>query len=375
MKKTTKATAILLTLVLALGMATTAFAYTLNPDGSTDFEQNPDGSIKFADPVTTTVSLASQLVSFNGQEPITLQCYYTPDNRTYFRIRDITDGLNMFVSGYERYITIDPYEPADDATALETLTAQNPTVTLRGDGDVNYAYTVRYATFFNTLDRNYFKLRDLQAIGENILGERIRFAQLDGRTSKNTNSIVLPNRATFTVIKVDWIAETNVITIDAEVHDMIAVYKEAGGITDGSETIVTPTPTPAQQVNAIGELENRMLELVNEKRRAVGATALAWSDGLANVALNHSKDMIARNFFDHTNPDGQTVYERLSNAGIMGLGGENIAYGPKTAEEVMELWMNSPSHKANILSTGYSKIGIGLAYSEDGVPYWTQVFM
>ncbi|BAU87675.1 allergen V5/tpx-1 family protein [Streptomyces laurentii] len=83
--------------------------------------------------------------------------------------------------------------------------------------------------------------------------------------------------------------------------------------------------------------------------------------------------MAARDFFDHTNPDGDGPGERVTATGYQwSTYGENIAKGQATAAEVMEGWMNSPGHRANILNCDFREIGIGLHTS--GGPYWTQVF-
>ena len=74
-------------------------------------------------------------------------------------------------------------------------------------------------------------------------------------------------------------------------------------------------------------------------------------------------------------PQGQQPWDRVSAAGISGWQsvGENIAYGYPTPEAVEDTWMNSPGHRANILNSGYTHIGVG-AYNDNGTLYWTQVF-
>jgi hypothetical protein len=71
--------------------------------------------------------------------------------------------------------------------------------------------------------------------------------------------------------------------------------------------------------------------------------------------------MAARDFFDHTDPDGKDPWQRAAVLGITDLGGENIARGQATPQDVMDAWMNSPGHRANILAADYRDIGIGLA--------------
>jgi uncharacterized protein YkwD len=119
--------------------------------------------------------------------------------------------------------------------------------------------------------------------------------------------------------------------------------------------------------------EDAVLTLVNQER-AGKCDALTIDSRLATAARKHSADMAARNFFSHDTPEGVSVATRVTNAGYKWSSvGENIAMGQQTAASVMESWMNSPGHRANILNCGYKHIGIGLAY-RGKTPYWTQDF-
>lgn len=127
----------------------------------------------------------------------------------------------------------------------------------------------------------------------------------------------------------------------------------------------TPTPVPAipilQQPVDVSQAEQDIFRLTNNERARNGVPPLAWSDTIAAVARAHSQDMVARNFFDHVNPDGLTPFQRLLNARIFyTTAGENIAGAP-TADIIVTNWMNSPGHRANILSPAFGKIGIGVA--------------
>ncbi|MFD6981032.1 CAP domain-containing protein, partial [Streptomyces sp. NPDC059956] len=94
---------------------------------------------------------------------------------------------------------------------------------------------------------------------------------------------------------------------------------------------------------------------------------------LAALAGAFSKDMAVRGFFDHTDPDGNTPWDRATKAGVSGMGGENIARGQGDAAAVMKAWMNSPGHKANILNCEFRTLGVGV-YNAAGGPWWTQDF-
>ncbi|WNI28961.1 CAP domain-containing protein [Streptomyces sp. ITFR-6] len=116
-----------------------------------------------------------------------------------------------------------------------------------------------------------------------------------------------------------------------------------------------------------------VLSLVNQERAKVGCSPVTASGSLASLAQNFSDDMAARGFFDHTDPDGKTPWDRAAKAGVDGLGGENIARGQADAQAVMDAWMNSDGHRANILNCDYKTLGVGVHFGSGG-PWWTQDF-
>ncbi|MFB6780677.1 CAP domain-containing protein [Streptomyces sp. NPDC056352] len=116
-----------------------------------------------------------------------------------------------------------------------------------------------------------------------------------------------------------------------------------------------------------------VLALVNQERAKVGCSPVTASAPLTSLAQNFSDDMAARGFFDHTDPDGRTPWDRASKAGVKGLGGENIARGQADAQAVMDSWMNSEGHRANILNCDYKTLGVGVHFGSGG-PWWTQDF-
>jgi uncharacterized protein YkwD len=127
------------------------------------------------------------------------------------------------------------------------------------------------------------------------------------------------------------------------------------------------------QMSAQAAAAAEVLQLVNEERTQVGCSAVAANSSLTELAQDFSKDMAARGFFDHTDPDGASPWDRAAKAGITDLGGENIARGQVDAAAVMEAWMNSPGHKANILNCDFKTLGVGVHFGAGG-PWWTQDF-
>jgi uncharacterized protein YkwD len=142
-------------------------------------------------------------------------------------------------------------------------------------------------------------------------------------------------------------------------------------------TTTKPAPsTPTRATGLTGD-EAQVLALVNKERASAGCGVLRSNAILVSVARAHSKDMGVHGYFDHTSRDGRSPFDRIRAAGYKGgLMGENIAAGQSTPAAVMDAWMHSAGHRANILNCGYKVVGIGVA-KVSGSPYriyWTQDF-
>ncbi|GAA2512328.1 CAP domain-containing protein [Streptomyces longisporus] len=135
-----------------------------------------------------------------------------------------------------------------------------------------------------------------------------------------------------------------------------------------------PTRTPAPvTVSAAAAAEAEVLKLVNEERSKVGCSAVSANSTLSQLAEKFSDAMAAEGFFDHTDPSGASPWDRAAKLGISNLGGENIARGQADAAAVMQAWMNSPGHRANILNCDFKTLGVGVHFGSGG-PWWTQDF-
>lgn len=144
-----------------------------------------------------------------------------------------------------------------------------------------------------------------------------------------------------------------------------------------SSTTVAAAP-PASSVDE-GALRQAVLDLTNAERAKAGCGPLKLDATLTAVADAHSADMAARSFFSHTNPDGLGPGDRIDASGYPYRSwAENIAAGQGSAAEVMNGWMNSSGHRANILNCGLEELGVGYAEGPamDRIPgrFWTQVF-
>ncbi|MET7935701.1 CAP domain-containing protein [Streptomyces sp. NPDC005322] len=120
-------------------------------------------------------------------------------------------------------------------------------------------------------------------------------------------------------------------------------------------------------------VESQILKRVNKERAKVGCSPVTADPKLGQLAQDFSDDMSLRGFFDHLNPDGDSPWDRAQSAGILDLGGENIARGQMTAQAVMDSWMDSTGHRANILNCSYKTMGVGAHFGPGG-PWWTQEF-
>lgn len=140
----------------------------------------------------------------------------------------------------------------------------------------------------------------------------------------------------------------------------------------------TEAPAPPAEAPSSGEdaeFQQQVLQLTNANRAEAGCSALILDPTLNTVADGHSEDMAVRNYFSHDSPDGDGPGDRISDAGYQGRGwGENIAAGHRTAEAVVEGWMNSEGHRRNILNCDFNELGVGYAQGGSYGTYWTQVF-
>ncbi len=108
------------------------------------------------------------------------------------------------------------------------------------------------------------------------------------------------------------------------------------------------------------DLEAQMLELINQERAAQALAPLRADPELAEVARAHSRDMFARGYFSHVNPDGKDPFDRIRQAHVTyRTAGENLALAPTLAQAHQGL-MNSPGHRANILRPAFGRVGIGI---------------
>jgi len=134
------------------------------------------------------------------------------------------------------------------------------------------------------------------------------------------------------------------------------------------------TPDQPETDGSQDAFASQVVKLVNEERAKAGLSPLSVNSKAANAAQTRAREI--EKSFSHTRPDGSSFNTALTEAGVSFRGaGENIAYGQTTPQQVMEGWMNSSGHRANILNANYTSIGVGHYKNGAGVDYWTQLFI
>lgn len=125
--------------------------------------------------------------------------------------------------------------------------------------------------------------------------------------------------------------------------------------------------------STVRSFESEVVRLVNEQRANYGLQPLTENWELSRVARYKSQDMADNRYFSHTSPTYGSPFQMIRAFGLsFRTAGENIAYGQRTPQAVVNAWMNSSGHRANILNSSYTQIGVG--YVADG-SYWTQMFI
>ena len=191
-------------------------------------------------------------------------------------------------------------------------------------------------------------------------------------TAALTLSIALPISAsaassTYTVVKGDTLWKIAVKN-QVGVSELISLNPNLA-----NPDLIYPGQKIVIAENEQASVEQEVLRLVNVERAKEGLSPLTMDWELSRVAKYKSQDMHDKNYFSHTSPTYGSPFDMMKQFGISyKAAGENIAKGQKSAAQVVDAWMNSSGHRANIMSTSYTHMGVG--YVADG-NYWTQMFI
>ena len=210
------------------------------------------------------------------------------------------------------------------------------------------------ADLHNTLESDAFEV--LTDIPEEVMES----------TTEVEKSIKDPTNNTAHEEKTDKAAADAVVTPEVSQPSGEEHPKNEEEIPEKNEAVKPPEDT-------ISEYEEKVAELVNQIRIENDLSPLTLNRELSAVARKKSQDMKENHYFNHTSPVYGSPFDMIKTFGISySTAGENIAMGQRTPEEVVNAWMNSEGHRANILNASFTQIGIG--YVAEG-NYWTQMFI
>lgn len=153
------------------------------------------------------------------------------------------------------------------------------------------------------------------------------------------------------------------LTVGCQIPADSAAYKP---IDWSSTSIIPPKKPKAPSNDSMTESEKKLLELHNIQRELKGRVSLKFDPYLNNYAINHAQWMANRNWMKHS--DVSVLLGKYSTSG------ENIAWNQRSEEEVMNAWMNSSGHRANILNRNFNAAGFGKINNSKQEPYWCTVF-
>ena len=229
-------------------------------------------------------------------------------------------------------------------------------------------YTVKRGdTMSRIASNNGISLSELLKANPNItnasliyVGQKVNIP--DKTSGKLVNYTVQGGDTMYRIARKYDISLTQLLKANPKITNPSSIYV--------GQKILIPDADPLSQH------ERDVVDLVNKERSSRGLQLLTAHTKLSNVARTKSQDMIDNKYFSHTSPKYGSPFNMMESFGLrFSAAGENIAYGQQTAAEVVKVWMNSPGHRANILSKSFSHIGVGAAKMSNGTLYWTQMFM
>ncbi len=169
-----------------------------------------------------------------------------------------------------------------------------------------------------------------------------------------------------------WNDDTISITIKAKSSGTAKISVYAKGYSQSTVETIKVKVKGSDGNNSISDMENEVIDLVNEERKAHGLSELTQDDTLTEIAEIRAEEISEK--FSHMRPNGEKCFSLFTEKGVVNVyRAENIASKQKSAEEVMTSWMNSDGHKNNILNDNFKYIGVG-CYEKNGTYYWVQSF-
>lgn len=200
------------------------------------------------------------------------------------------------------------------------------------------------------------------------------------------NITVQKGDSMWTIAKRYNVSFADVLRLNSHYKDVNTIHpNDVIEIPDGSHGASTNTNSQTDNIEqgnasaikgSVDAKEEAVLRLVNVERSKNGLKPLSLSSKLTSLAEMKAADMANKNYFSHTSPTYGTPFEMLQKYGVSyRAAGENIAAGQRSAEEVMNAWMNSSGHRANILNAKYTQIGVGYYAGGSYRTEWVQLFI
>ncbi|MFA7689445.1 MAG: CAP domain-containing protein [Bacilli bacterium] len=188
-------------------------------------------------------------------------------------------------------------------------------------------------------------------------------------SNNNSTYMIVPGDTLWSIATKLGIRVNDLLTANPQIRNPARIFS-------GQTINIPKAPSEPSTPNDISALETEVIRLVNNERGKAGRPALAPNNELSRVARLKSEDFVKNNYFSNSSPTYGTPFDMLRSFGItFTAAGENIAKGQRTAQEVMNTWMNSSGHRANILNPTYNQIGVGVARDNNGNLLWTQIFI
>ena len=228
-------------------------------------------------------------------------------------------------------------------------------------------------------ETNLKGLEEAKKLAEKLVAEKK--SQAVNAPAKEGTEVKTPVVKTPVVTEKEPVVETPTPVEEKEVP-----VKEAPVVPEKAPEVVAPAPVETEKAPVVNEQVTEekeevqvtseiqeVVNLTNNERAKAGLKALQIDTKLTQSAQAKSQDMKDKNYFSHTSPTYGSPFDQMKSFGVSyKSAAENIAMGQRTAAEVVDAWMKSPGHKANIMNASYTHIGVGLS---DSGYYWTQQFI
>lgn len=221
------------------------------------------------------------------------------------------------------------------------------------------------ALYSNSINSNQIQDISIDKNDRNYI--RKNYTPIEYKQKGNTRYIIQSNDEYDIIIK-----DNNYITFFYDIHNenLICSYQIIN--TDAELSLKNTHPEEDEEI--IKSFEMQVIDLVNSVRYKNNLNPLEYSEKATISSKKHSYDMKNKNYFEHTNKENETPFDRMKKEGIVYISaGENIAAGQVSAIYAHEAWMNSKGHRKNILGN-YNKIGVGVCFGGYYNIYYTQNF-